>query len=106
MPDCKFGMNDKLVLAKDPKSGTHNSKKCIFSYNIYCRTDLFVCLFVFLFAYLFCRTGIVIDDVAFHQCVKLGKFDTDRTITFVPPDGEFELMRYRTTDHVNLPFKV
>ena len=42
----------------------------------------------------------------FHQCVKLGKFDSDRTISFVPPDGEFELMRYRCTDHINLPFKV
>jgi AP-2 complex subunit mu-1 len=29
---------------------------------------------------------------AFHQCVKLGKFDMDRTISFVPPDGEFQLM--------------
>jgi len=24
----------------------------------------------------------------------------------VPPDGDFELMRYRTTDHINLPFKI
>jgi Adaptor complexes medium subunit family len=29
------------------------------------------------------------------RCVRLGKFDADRTITFIPPDGEFELMRYR-----------
>jgi len=48
----------------------------------------------------------VIDDVAFHQCVKLGKFDSDRTISFIPPDGEFELMRYRTTDNITIPFKV
>jgi len=27
----------------------------------------------------------------------LGKFDSERTITFIPPDGEFELMRYRVT---------
>jgi AP-2 complex subunit mu-1 len=33
------------------------------------------------------------------RCVRLGKFDADRTITFIPPDGEFELMRYR----VNVP---
>ena len=40
------------------------------------------------------RTNTVaIDDCQFHQCVKLGKFDTDRTISFIPPDGEFELMR-------------
>ena len=51
-------------------------------------------------------SGIEIDDVSFHQCVKLGKFDTDRTISFVPPDGEFQLMSYRITDNVNLPFRV
>ncbi len=34
-----------------------------------------------------------IDDCSFHRCVQLGKFEADRTITFVPPDGEFELMR-------------
>lgn len=38
--------------------------------------------------------AVAIDDCQFHQCVKLGKFDSDRTISFVPPDGEFELMKY------------
>jgi len=38
--------------------------------------------------------------------VKLGQFDVDRTISFIPPDGEFELMKYRITENVNLPFKV
>lgn len=37
--------------------------------------------------------AVEIDDCQFHQCVKLGKFDNDRTISFVPPDGEFELMK-------------
>eukprot|EP00054_Salpingoeca_dolichothecata_P029635 m.234299 g.234299 ORF g.234299 m.234299 type:complete len:254 (+) comp26518_c0_seq4:106-867(+) len=49
---------------------------------------------------------IAIDDLTFHQCVKLGKFDRDRSISFIPPDGEFELMKYRTTQNVNFPFKV
>jgi len=40
------------------------------------------------------------EDVAFHQCVKLHKFETDRTISFVPPDGEFELMSYRLNTSV------
>ena len=26
--------------------------------------------------------------------MKLSKFETDRSISFIPPDGEFELMRY------------
>jgi len=32
--------------------------------------------------------------------VKLSKFDTDRIISFVPPDGEFELMSYRLNTNV------
>lgn len=39
-------------------------------------------------------SSVELDDCQFHQCVKLGKFDSDRTISFIPPDGEFELMRY------------
>jgi len=35
--------------------------------------------------------------ILFFRCVRLGKFDSERTITFIPPDGEFELMRYRVT---------
>jgi AP-2 complex subunit mu-1 len=50
--------------------------------------------------------SVTLEDCQFHQCVKLGKFDTDRIISFVPPDGEFELMRYRATENVNLPFRV
>ena len=37
---------------------------------------------------------VVIDDCQFHQCVKLSKFETEHAISFIPPDGEFELMRY------------
>jgi AP-2 complex subunit mu-1 len=37
--------------------------------------------------------------------VRLGKFDTERTITFIPPDGEFELMRYRVTSP-SQPFRL
>ncbi|CAJ0864845.1 15327_t:CDS:10, partial [Entrophospora sp. SA101] len=74
-PECKFGLNDKILLDKDSSQRS--------------RTN-----------------AVEIDDFQFHQCVKLGKFDSDRTITFVPPDGEFELMRYRTTENVILPFRV
>jgi AP-2 complex subunit mu-1 len=37
-------------------------------------------------------------DVVFHQCVHLRQFDSDRTISFIPADGEFELMRYGITE--------
>jgi len=79
-PECKFGLNDKLVLDKAAKkpSGVGGADP----------------------------QSVELDDCQFHQCVKLGKFDIDRTISFIPPDGEFELMRYRSTSNVNLPFKV
>ena len=41
------------------------------------------------------KKSVELDDVKFHQCVRLSRFDNDRTISFIPPDGEFELMSYR-----------
>lgn len=79
-PECKFGLNDKLLLDNEAKAKKTSARKP--------------------------GSGIEIDDVSFHQCVKLGKFDMDRTISFVPPDGEFQLMSYRITENVNLPFRV
>ena len=38
-------------------------------------------------------SAVELDDLTFHQCVKLGKFDSDRTVSFIPPDGEFILMK-------------
>ncbi|KAI2532717.1 AP2M1 isoform 12, partial [Pan troglodytes] len=52
------------------------------------------------------KQSIAIDDCTFHQCVRLSKFDSERSISFIPPDGEFELMRYRTTKDIILPFRV
>ncbi|CAF4897680.1 unnamed protein product, partial [Rotaria socialis] len=49
------------------------------------------------------KTAIAIDDCQFHQCVKLSKFESEHSISFIPPDGEFELMRYRTTKDISLP---
>eukprot|EP00300_Choanocystis_sp_HF-7_P023805 c2509_g1_i1.p1 GENE.c2509_g1_i1~~c2509_g1_i1.p1 ORF type:complete len:453 (-),score=126.87 c2509_g1_i1:59-1360(-) len=80
MPECKFGLNDKLVLDKDTAAANRSKTNG--------------------------KPGIEIDDCTFHQCVRLGKFENDRTITFVPPDGEFQLMAYRVTDNVNHPFRV
>mmetsp|Transcript_22168 Transcript_22168/g.32084 ORF Transcript_22168/g.32084 Transcript_22168/m.32084 type:complete len:427 (-) Transcript_22168:300-1580(-) len=39
--------------------------------------------------------AVDLEDIKFHQCVRLSKFESDRTISFIPPDGEFELMSYR-----------
>jgi hypothetical protein len=59
-PECKFGLNDKLVIDKSEKG---------------------------------ISDAVELDDCRFHQCVRLNDFDATRTISFIPPDGEFELMR-------------
>jgi AP-2 complex subunit mu-1 len=84
MPECKFGLNDKLVLEKETRGGGTTAAAAISKR----------------------KPGVEIDDCTFHRCVRLGKFDADRTITFIPPDGEFELMKYRVTENINLPFRI
>ncbi|KAG7246946.1 hypothetical protein CRUP_013253 [Coryphaenoides rupestris] len=44
---------------------------------------------------------VTMEDVKFHQCVRLSRFESDRTISFIPPDGESELMSYRINTHVS-----
>ena len=39
--------------------------------------------------------SLEMEDLKFHQCVNKKKYENDRTIEFIPPDGEFELMSYR-----------
>ncbi|XP_053991393.1 uncharacterized protein LOC128883251 isoform X2 [Hylaeus volcanicus] len=50
---------------------------------------------------------IRLTNVCFHQCVNLASFHTkDPTISFIPPDGEFELMSYAVTKNIFIPFQV
>merc|ERR1711871_608611 len=44
--------------------------------------------------------AVELEDIKFHQCVRLARFENDRTISFIPPDGEFDLMTYRLTTQV------
>jgi len=74
MPECKFGMNDKVMLTKEKRNTADG--------------------------------GIQIDDLKLHHCVRLGAFEQERAITFVPPEGCFTLMSYRINNTVNLPFKI
>lgn len=60
-PECKFGLNDKLVIDQTGERGMSDA--------------------------------VELDDCQFHQCVRLHEFDSSRTISFIPPDGEFELMK-------------
>ncbi|KAI9029055.1 Mu homology domain-containing protein [Phycomyces nitens] len=36
-----------------------------------------------------------IDDVSFHPCVRYRKWESEKVLSFVPPDGQFKLMSYR-----------
>lgn len=85
MPECKFGINEKITIeGRSTLSGVRGTTTDEKS----------------------SRASVVIDDCQFHQCVKLTKFDTEHAISFIPPDGEYELMRYRTTKDIQLPFRV
>ncbi|OHT13914.1 Adaptor complexes medium subunit family protein [Tritrichomonas foetus] len=79
MPECKIGFNDKVSIESENRQGISAV-----------------------------RTGVSIevDDMVFHQCVKLTNFANDRAISFTPPDGEFELMRYRKTENIGVPFTI
>jgi len=74
-PECKFGLNDKLVIDKTQGGGGGGD-------------------------------AVELDDCRFHQCVRLNEFELTRTISFIPPDGEFELMSYRSTTNIKLPLRV
>jgi AP-4 complex subunit mu-1 len=49
---------------------------------------------------------IIVDDMNFHQCMNLEKFDSDRLLQFNPPEGEFTALNYRITTNFNAPFLI
>ena len=72
MPECKLGLNEKVLMdTKTSSMGASSAQK-----------------------------AVELEDIKFHQCVRLTGLDRDRTIAFVPPDGEFNLMTYRITGQV------
>lgn len=79
MPECKFGLNDdNLVL-----NSMHADRTAIPDSG-----------------------SVTLEDCKFHQSVELNKFDSERVIQFIPPDGEFQLMSYNCVLNINIPFKV
>lgn len=46
------------------------------------------------------QKAVDLEDIRFHQCVRLARFDNDRTISFIPPDGAFDLMSYRLSQNI------
>ncbi|POV93904.1 hypothetical protein PSTT_17131, partial [Puccinia striiformis] len=70
MPELRLGLNDKVMFESTGRK------------------------------YSFSGKAIEMEDTKFHQCVRLSRFENDRTISFIPPDGEFELMSYRINTQV------
>jgi len=70
MPELRLGLNDKVLYENNGRSANAKGK------------------------------AVEMEDVKFHQCVRLSRFESDRTISFIPPDGEFELMSYRLSTNV------
>lgn len=70
MPELKLGLNDKLMFEATGRANQARGK------------------------------SVELEDIKFHQCVRLARFENDRTISFIPPDGEFDLMTYRLNTHV------
>lgn len=73
MPNLKLGLNDRLQFESSNSNSNNNGK------------------------------SIDLEDIKFHQCVRLSKFENDRSISFIPPDGTFELMSYRLNTQVKPP---
>lgn len=72
MPELKLGLNDKLMFEASGRAVSASTK----------------------------GKAIELEDIKFHQCVRLARFENDRTISFIPPDGEFDLMTYRLSTQV------
>lgn len=109
MPELRLGLNDKVLFEG---SGSEFAR-----YFNYWEENASI-------VYLSYSGGkskaVELEDVKFHQCVRLSRweeewsctttvieplsylrFDNDRTISFIPPDGAFELMSYRLTTLVS-----
>lgn len=77
MPECRFGFTDNCELLGSNKRNPESYPG-----------------------------DVIIEDSKFHQCVQLPRFDSLGDIQFIPPDGEFQLMSYRSTLNITLPFKI
>jgi len=52
------------------------------------------------------RGSVILDDCSFHDCVNLSAFESTRTMSFIPPDGEFIVLNYRLTGEYKTPFRI
>jgi len=49
---------------------------------------------------------VAVDDISFHEMVSLTGWDSDRSISFYPPEGEFVVLQYRISNDFSPPFRV
>lgn len=77
MPELRLGLNDRVIF--DQLSNTSGAATTPTTGH---------------------KKPIEMEDAKFHQCVRLSRFESDRTISFIPPDGEFQLMSYRLNTNV------
>ena len=69
---------------------------CTYACMHVCRyACMYACMHVYMYACKVCH-------VYTHACIH----NTRIVVTFTPPDGEFELMKYRTSENIHVPFKV
>jgi len=75
-PKIRLSMNEDLVVGKETAEGHLNYGKSVLDYCV------------------------------FHECVQFTDWDIDRTLTFFPPDGSFNLLRYSLSDNFTAPFRL
>lgn len=45
----------------------------------------------------------ILGDVSFHPCVRIDRWEREKVVSFLPPDGTFELMTYRMAKNIVSP---
>lgn len=48
----------------------------------------------------------ILDDCSFHPCVRYSRFEQDKVLSFIPADGNFELIKYRANGIIVPPVYV
>ncbi|CBY11993.1 unnamed protein product [Oikopleura dioica] len=50
----------------------------------------------------------VFNNVNFHPCIRLKRWNMEKMLSFIPPDGQFELLRYQSSINgaAALPFNI
>jgi len=48
----------------------------------------------------------LMGDVSLHRCVRINRYQREKIISFVPPDGSFKLLSYRVNGNTNMPIYV